>query len=217
MCRDLARFLGLRCAYFLSAKSFVSSSVTSTSACYVDCCRAEAASGFTYKTRADWNARPPTAKAATLATPVQYIVIQHTVEEPCFSPKACAKRTRFIQDLHMDVNGWLDIGYNFLVGGDGTALEGRGWSSVGAFLKGWNKKSIGVVLIGTFVEVQPTEAQMTALRELIEQGVTLGKVRADYKVVAACELAETRSPGTAALAALKKWDHWWDTGVDHCN
>lgn len=43
----------------------------------------------------------------------------------------------------MDVNGWSDIGYNFVVGEDGLVYEGRGWSTVGAHAPNFNSNSIG--------------------------------------------------------------------------
>jgi peptidoglycan recognition protein len=54
------------------------------------------------------------------------------------------------QDYHMDSNGWSDIGYNFLVGGDGNIYEGRGWERVGAHAPGYNSNSMGICFIGSF-------------------------------------------------------------------
>jgi hypothetical protein len=38
----------------------------------------------------------------------------------------------------------------FLVGGDGNVYEGRGWHQVGAHTYGFNKRSIGIAMIGEF-------------------------------------------------------------------
>jgi hypothetical protein len=45
---------------------------------------------------------------------------------------------RGIQDWHISGNGWCDIGYSFLVGGDGNVYEGRGWDEIGAHTGGFN-------------------------------------------------------------------------------
>jgi hypothetical protein len=37
-----------------------------------------------------------------------------------------------------------------LVGGDGNVYEGRGWHKVGAHTYGFNKRSVGIALIGEF-------------------------------------------------------------------
>ena len=39
--------------------------------------------------------------------------------------------------------GWRDIGYNFVIGGDGHVYEGRGWKVVGAHTSGYNKVHVG--------------------------------------------------------------------------
>ena len=41
-----------------------------------------------------------------------------------------------MQTFHMESKGWDDIGYNFMIGGDGAVYEGRGWDSQGAHTKG---------------------------------------------------------------------------------
>lgn len=38
----------------------------------------------------------------------------------------------FLKNYHMDNEDYWDIGYNFLIGGDGSVYEGRGWDTVGA-------------------------------------------------------------------------------------
>ena len=43
----------------------------------------------------------------------------------------------------LPVPGWSDIGYSFLVGGDGKVYEGRGWNHVGAHTSGYNSEGIG--------------------------------------------------------------------------
>lgn len=54
----------------------------------------------------------------------------------------------YLQNYHMDSNGWWDIGYNFLIGGDGNVYEGRGWGVVGAHAgdSSVNSDSIGMIV-----------------------------------------------------------------------
>ena len=40
--------------------------------------------------------------------------------------------------------GWSDIGYSFLIGGDGRVYEGRGWGRVGAHTYGYNSRAYGI-------------------------------------------------------------------------
>ena len=53
------------------------------------------------------------------------------------------------------VVGWDDIGYNFVIGGDGRVYEGRGWDRVGAHTKGWNSISVSFAVMGDFRDHLP--------------------------------------------------------------
>ncbi|KAH9512608.1 Peptidoglycan-recognition protein SC1a [Bulinus truncatus] len=56
--------------------------------------------------------------------------IHHAESSECFSQSTCAAEVRGFQNFHMDTRGWNDIGYSFLVGGDGSVFEGRGWDKI---------------------------------------------------------------------------------------
>lgn len=60
---------------------------------------------------------------------------------------------------------WNDIGYNFLVGGDGAVYVGRGWDDEGAHTLGHNKRSIGIAFIGDFMKKNTTEATIRCCTE----------------------------------------------------
>jgi N-acetylmuramoyl-L-alanine amidase len=53
--------------------------------------------------------------------------------------------------------GWVDIGYNFLVGEDGFVYEGRGWTHVGSHTKGYNSQSLGTSVIGDYMKKNPNK------------------------------------------------------------
>ncbi|XP_071487700.1 peptidoglycan-recognition protein SC1a-like [Diadema antillarum] len=93
--------------------------------------------------RAEWGARPP-VDSEPLSTPTPYAVIFHTVIQTCESADACKLSLRKIQNFHMDFRGWWDIGYNFLIGGDGNVYEGRGLERKGAHARSYNQYSIGL-------------------------------------------------------------------------
>ena len=105
----------------------------------------------TIVTRAQCNLRAPSGTADTLSRPVPTAVIHHGESETsCTTQAECCTIVRAYQNYHMDDNGWIDIGFNFLVGEDGSVYEGRGWASVGAHAAGCNTKSIGICYIGDF-------------------------------------------------------------------
>ncbi|KAL1517475.1 hypothetical protein ABEB36_001238 [Hypothenemus hampei] len=158
--------------------------------------------------RYQWVAQPPTNDTTPLVTPVPYVIIHHTATENCSSQAQCVLHVRQIQTFHIESNGWYDIGYNFLVGGDGAAYEGRGWTIEGAHAAGWNYLSIGIALIGTFIKEPPSEIQMIACQKLIELGVEKGFIMANYTLFAARQLSGTESPGIAAFRLIETWPHW---------
>src|SRR5258707_4246484 len=62
-------------------------------------------------TRTEWSARPPKSATQVIAKP-DHIVIHHTASPNVtdYSLAAAYKVQHWIQDLHMDTNGWIDIG-----------------------------------------------------------------------------------------------------------
>lgn len=70
--------------------------------------------------------------------------------------------------------GWLDVGYHFIIKRDGTVEEGRPVNVVGSHVKDWNSKSVGVCLVGGInakgqFEANFTPAQMDSLRNKLEE------------------------------------------------
>ncbi len=70
--------------------------------------------------------------------------------------------------LNCSTAGWSDIGYNFLIGGDGNAYMGRGWDRVGAHTVGYNDISVAFSLIGNFEEDPVPSIMQTATQNLIK-------------------------------------------------
>lgn len=158
--------------------------------------------------RRTWLAQPAVARSNNLSHPVPYVVILHTATESCKTQAACVFIVRHVQTFHIESYGWNDIGYSFLVGGDGSVYEGRGWDIEGAFAYGYNRKAIGISFIGTFTSELPTPKQLQAGQQLIDLGVKLGKISPEYKLLAHRQLSSTESPGLAFFNLLMTWPHW---------
>ena len=158
-----------------------------------------------------WLAQPALHPPIPLEHPVNYIVILHTATEECHTQSECAFVTKQIQNYHIGGHGWLDIGYSFLIGGDGNVYEGRGWDSRGAFAKSHNHLAIGIAVIGTFTVVVPSDRQIFALNYWIEEGVRLKKISPDYKILTHRQLSDTSSPGSAFVRLIQTWPRWSST------
>lgn len=161
-------------------------------------------------TRNEWLAQPPKEVLTPLKLPVNRVIIAHTATEGCTTQTSCVYRVRFIQEQHIGSQNFGDIGYNFLIGGDGNVYEGRGWLTVGAFLIGQNSKSEGIAFIGNYNNLAPTDEQMQTLEALLENGVKKGYITSDFKLYGARQWQATQSPGIKLYERLQKHKHWSD-------
>ncbi|SPP85408.1 blast:Peptidoglycan-recognition protein LF [Drosophila guanche] len=159
----------------------------------------------------DWGGMPTRGKPDLLKLPVSRVIISHTASEGCESLEVCSYRARVTQSYHMDSFNWDQVGYNFMVGGDGRVYEGRGWDIQGAHALRHNRDSIGITFMGSFDKIKPTAAQLRACQLLIEEGVRLKKLKPDYKLYAHRQLVATKSPGDEVYKIIKTWPHWEDS------
>ncbi|XP_037632474.1 peptidoglycan recognition protein 5 [Sebastes umbrosus] len=153
--------------------------------------------------RQQWGAAAPKQKE-TLKKAAQKVVIHHTALPSCKDQKECMSRLVSIQRGHMNDRGFDDIGYNFLVGGDGTVYEGRGWGVVGAHAKGNNHESLGIAFMGNFTNDTPSAEAMTSVKQLMQSGVCQGFLNSGFSVFGHKDLgsADTECPGGKLHAAL---------------
>lgn len=125
---------------------------------------------------AQWNARPPGGTVNVLNTRPDRIVVHHTVGENSsdLSRAQAHRHAHWVQDLHMDDNGWIDTGYHFLVSRGGWITEGRHRSLstlhagsglvLGAHTSGQNERAIGIANEGAYHDgATPPAAQWEVL------------------------------------------------------
>lgn len=90
-----------------------------------------------------------------------YVTVHHT-DTPVPDSLTPEARLRQIQDFHIEVRGWCDIGYHFLVSQDGRVWRGReSEARTGAHVGEHNTGNVGIALIGAY---QATGAADTMLR-----------------------------------------------------
>ncbi|GAV07154.1 hypothetical protein RvY_17029 [Ramazzottius varieornatus] len=156
-------------------------------------------------TRAQWGARPPKSAPSKLAEPVTYAFIHHS-EGPSSTDLASGKKVvQGIQNYHMDSNKWDDIGYSFLIGGDGSIFEGRGWGVVGAHTQNYNSAGYGICFLGSFTSALPTAAAMNAAKALIADAVAKGHLKKAYQLKGHRQMGSTDCPGTKLYNEIKTW------------
>ncbi|GIY71896.1 peptidoglycan-recognition protein SC2 [Caerostris darwini] len=154
--------------------------------------------------RAEWGAQPPKS-AIALKVPVDHVIIHHTDGATSDSKEGCSKVIRQIQKYHVETKKWDDIGYNFVVGGDGRIYEGRGWKTLGSQAKGYNSKSIGISFMGNYNKSEPSAAMLTAAKNLIEYGVLMKYISSSYELHGHRNVKCTDCPGASLYSIIEKW------------
>ncbi|GAA2423888.1 peptidoglycan recognition family protein [Streptomyces macrosporus] len=123
-----------------------------------------------------WNARPPQGDITVLGYRPSGIVVHHTVSTNTsdFSRAQAHAHARWVQNLHMDGNRWIDTGYHFLVSRGGWITEGRhdslrtlyggGSFVLGAHTSGQNYQTVGIANEGSYhAGAVPPRAQWDVL------------------------------------------------------
>lgn len=137
-------------------------------------------------TRVEWGAdeslKSTSGSCKRTFFPVQQLFVHHTVGRNFESDPEAAMRA--IYYFHTKRQGWCDVGYNFVVGWDGTIYEGRwarkyapwevhssedrvGRAVAGAHVGGYNSGSVGVSVMGNYSQIRPPPAVRRALAELL--------------------------------------------------
>ncbi|XP_029159569.1 uncharacterized protein LOC114931584 [Nylanderia fulva] len=159
--------------------------------------------------RSEWRARKRLDFQILSVTPTPYVVVHHGgIRKYCQDQESCSAIVRSYQNFHMDDRGWWDIGYNFLIGEDGNAYEGRGWNYVGAHAPGYNTQSIGICILGDFSDFLPNVAALKTLNALIACGISLGKISDKYHVLGHRQARNTECPGETFYEYVTTLPRW---------
>lgn len=131
--------------------------------------------------RSDWGALPPNHNAwgergfypdnwggwriyeDDLAAAYQTVVIHHSA----FYEEDDLATMLEVQDMHRNRRNWADVAYHFLVGKNGLIYEGRDWHVRGTHVAQYNSGSLGICLLGNFVQESPSEAQLASTLALV--------------------------------------------------
>jgi hypothetical protein len=121
--------------------------------------------------RAGWGAdESKVDDPPTYNTDVKGVFVHHTDGANDYSCADSASIVRGIYAYHVDVEGWNDIGYNFLVDKCGTVFEGRAGGTdlpvLGAHTYGWNRESTGIAVLGNYVSTTASQAALTSIARI---------------------------------------------------
>lgn len=110
--------------------------------------------------RAEWGARPPDHQTTTDAVEAW---LHHTAGN-AYGPAYM----RGMQRFHMDVRGWSDIAYNFVVDPtDNVVYEGRGGGIRPGAQRGHNTGTLAICVMGDWRDRAPDPSLLETLAELM--------------------------------------------------
>jgi hypothetical protein len=132
--------------------------------------------------RAEWGAEPPNHDAPNEfgitdipTDPAWYVYakplnqVYNTVAIHHTAALLLSNETmRDVQKLHMEKNGWADVGYHYAIDRSGIVYEGRDVHVRGASVAGHNTGVLGVVLMGDFEFDQPLDVQLISLQAVVD-------------------------------------------------
>lgn len=98
-------------------------------------------------------------------TPVTHFIVHHSAGGNGATDFAAVVASYW--DLHVNTNGWDDIGYNWLIDPNGIVYEGRGSGISGAHFSCANENTTGICLVGNFSSVAPSDTALSSLKQLL--------------------------------------------------
>lgn len=122
-----------------------------------------------------------------IGKPVEEIVVNDPVYMNVYIPKKSKRQIKDIvvhctatrEGVYLSVDeirewhikkGWSDIGYHYVIYLDGSIHEGRPVDRVGAHVKGFNRKSIGITYVGGVdVNLNPKDTRTQEQKESLER------------------------------------------------
>lgn len=139
---------------------------------------------WVYRTGKDgWGARSPRGSYGAMPAHPKGVKVHYTggQENPAMlkDHAKCVARAKSVQNGHMDGNGWIDVGYSYLVCAHGKVFVGRGFGNLPAANgPGLNSGHYAVLgMVGNSGLVKPTDAMLNAIVDVIEylRGRGVGK------------------------------------------
>ncbi|MFF9077637.1 peptidoglycan recognition protein [Streptomyces sp. NPDC014872] len=122
-------------------------------------------------TRKGWGADEKLRERAFVYTKtVKAAFIHHSATGNSYTCSQAPAVLRGIYRYHVKSNGWRDFGYNFAVDKCGNIYEGRAGgvtkAVLGAHTLGFNSNSMGIAVLGTFSNANPSAAAVNAVAKL---------------------------------------------------
>lgn len=120
----------------------------------------------------EWRAGLPEPSYNRIFTDVQHLIVHHSATDNSLTDYTNLVRNIYL--FHTQDRGWSDIGYNYLIAPDGSLYQGRDPGSsglqdnvMGAHFCGSNSTTMGICVLGTYTDINPTEESINTLTTLM--------------------------------------------------
>ncbi|XP_054264774.1 peptidoglycan recognition protein 3-like [Macrosteles quadrilineatus] len=158
--------------------------------------------------REEWGAVVPTgSKKLKLPAPnviFTYCTHRKKKEWPlCMDHEECCRTLRDMQEYYMKEELMRDLPYNFIVGGDGTIYEGRGWYVKPAKNENWKElygRSVEIAYMGDHHERRPNKKMWRAAWDFVVMSVDTMHIENFYEFIENYDEAKLD-----AIQAKKPW------------
>jgi len=122
--------------------------------------------------QSEWRSGLPPPSYQRVETNVQHIIVHHSAGSNTNADYTNTVRNIYL--FHTIDRGWSDIGYNFLIGQDGTIFQGRSFGDAsletddirGAHFCGRNSGTMGICMLGNFNTAVPSDISISSLVQL---------------------------------------------------
>ena len=102
---------------------------------------------------------------------LRHAIVHHTVNINDYGADDVPELLRGIQRFHVDTRGWDDIAYNFVIDRFGRVWHAREGDITepipGGHTTGLNAESLGVAILGTYIDVDPGQEVVDSLSLLL--------------------------------------------------
>lgn len=156
-------------------------------------------------TRAEWGCTVPYSKEVQL--PYNEVIV-HTAagaeSKASNTVEQALKEVLAVHNFHIRANGWSQIGYNFVICGNGLIAEARGWGRHGAHTQKGRNKQMGVCFFGHGDQQPATPQQWASMQGLLIEAVKSGKLIPGYVVTGHRNYAAKSCPGNLIYPLIKQ-------------
>lgn len=119
-----------------------------------------------------WRAGLPEPKKGRTFNAARHMIIHHSAGSNFNTNYTEVVRSIYL--LHVNTNNWDDIGYNYLIAGNGTIYAGRDPQDLlredevtGAHFCSKNTGTMGTCILGTYTDTTPSSESIESLRKLL--------------------------------------------------